>query len=427
MTSTLQHKICTDMAPFLPGMLPDRLANECDLIGLGLDSLAMMKLAAMWRRQGYDVSFARLIEQPRLDAWLALMTQQTLAAEQEEKAVLPGTHENESFPLALMQHAYWVGRDSAQHLGGVAAHFYHEFDLPQLDVARLENAVHQLLARHGMLRVAILEEGQQQVLEHAQWSGLREYDLRQETADTATLRMEAIRAALSHRQLDIAQGEVFDVRVTHKPAALGGGCRLHFNLDMIAADAMSLRVLLNDLATLYLEPQQPLPVLDLSYRQYQQLRHAWLQQPQQQARYAQDKQWWLERLADLPGAPMLPSVGLNPGSAQQTVVRRHRWFDARARQQLEASAREHQLTLPMMIAAAFAEVLTQFSDDEDFILNLPLFNREPLHTSVPALVGISLRQCCWRGRAATLAVSWSARSACNSSSVRMRHMPVFPA
>ena len=52
MASTLQHKICTDMAPFLPGILPDRLANDCDLIGLGLDSLAMMKLAAMWRRQG---------------------------------------------------------------------------------------------------------------------------------------------------------------------------------------------------------------------------------------------------------------------------------------------------------------------------------------------------------------------------------------
>ncbi|WP_437611708.1 amino acid adenylation domain-containing protein [Erwinia sp. V71] len=387
MASTLQHKICTDMAPFLPGILPDRLANDCDLIGLGLDSLAMMKLAAMWRRQGYDVSFARLIEQPRLDAWLALMTKQTPPAEQEKKAVLPGTDENEPFPLALMQHAYWVGRDSAQHLGGVAAHFYHEFDLPQLDVARLENAVHQLIARHGMLRVAILEEGQQQVLEHAKWPGLREYDLRQETADTATLRMEAIRAALSHRQLNIAQGEVFDVRVTHKPAALGGGCRLHFNLDMIAADALSLRVLLDDLARLYLDPQQPLPVLDLSYCQYQQLRHAWLQEPQQQARYAQDKQWWLERLADLPGAPTLPSVGLNPDNAQQTVVRRHRWFDARARQQLETSAREHQLTLPMMIAAAFAEVLTQFSDDEDFILNLPLFNREPLHTSVPALVG----------------------------------------
>ncbi|STW38674.1 iron aquisition yersiniabactin synthesis enzyme (Irp1,polyketide synthetase) [Klebsiella pneumoniae] len=44
-------------------------------------------------------------------------------------------------------------------------------------------------------------------------------------------------------------------------------------------------------------------------------------------------------------------------------------------------------------------MLTQFSDDEDFILNLPLFNREPLHTSVPALVGdfTSSVLLAWRG------------------------------
>ncbi|MBF1996242.1 phosphopantetheine-binding protein [Serratia symbiotica] len=76
MASTLKHKICTDIAPFLPGSMPDRLPDDCDLIGLGLDSLAMMKLAAMWRRQGYDISFARLIQQPRFDAWLALIESQ---------------------------------------------------------------------------------------------------------------------------------------------------------------------------------------------------------------------------------------------------------------------------------------------------------------------------------------------------------------
>lgn len=173
MASTLKHKICTDIAPFLPGSMPDRLPDDCDLIGLGLDSLAMMKLAAMWRRQGYDISFARLIQQPRFDAWLALIESQPQPEPRGKNAALPGLHENEPFPLALMQHAYWVGRDSSQHLGGVAAHFYHEFDRPQIDAARLESAVRQLLARHGMLRVVILDEGQQQVLEEGRWPGMK--------------------------------------------------------------------------------------------------------------------------------------------------------------------------------------------------------------------------------------------------------------
>ncbi|MEN4546038.1 amino acid adenylation domain-containing protein [Pantoea agglomerans] len=387
MSGDLHQKICADIAPFITGGMPEPLPDNVDLIGLGLDSLAIMKLAAMWRRQGYDVSFARLIAQPRFDAWLSLFSGPTTATDKDKTLSVNAEQESEPFPLALMQHAYWVGRDSSQHLGGVAAHFYHEFDVAHIDSARLEKAVRQLIARHGMLRVAVLDEGQQQILPHSGWNGLKEYDLRHEKAETATLRLEAIRAALSHRQLNIQQGEVFDVRMTHKPDALGGGARLHINLDMIAADAMSLRILLDDLASFYLEPQQPLSPPGLSWRHYQQLRNVWLQEPTQQQRYETDKQWWLARLDDLPGAPVLPAVGLNEETAKQKVVRRHRWFDAEARMQLGAKARQYHLTLPMMIAAVFAEVLSQFSDEEDFILNLPLFNREPLHPDVSSLVG----------------------------------------
>ena len=382
----LRRKICADIAPFISGGMPEPFPDNGDLIGLGLDSLAMMKLAAMWRREGHDVSFARLIARPRFDVWLSLLSGPA-TPEKAQPPMLTAEHEFAPFPLALMQHAYWVGRDSSQHLGGVAAHFYNEFDLAYIDCERLEKAVQQLITRHGMLRVAVLDEGQQQILPQSGREGLKEYDLRQEKADTAALRLEAIRESLSHRQLNIQRGEVFDIRVTHKPDALGGGVRLHINLDMIAADAMSLRILLDDLAAFYLEPHQPLAPPAISWRHYQQLRTAWLQEPQQQQRYDADKQWWLARLADLPGAPVLPVAVPYDETVQHRVVRRHRWFDADSRQRLAAKARQYHLTLPMMIAAAFAEVLSQFSDEEDFILNLPLFNREPLHPDVPTLVG----------------------------------------
>lgn len=387
MTTPLEHKIRTDIAAFLPGGMPEDFPLEGDLVGLGLDSLAMMKLAAIWRRQGHDVSFARLIEQPRLAAWLALMDGAAAAAESLPAPQAPDAEEGEPFPLALMQHAYWVGRDAGQQLGGVAAHFYHEFDAPAVEVPRLENAVRALLARHGMLRVKILDAGQQQILPAARWPGVKEYDLRGLEKYAAAERLEGLRAMLSHRHLDIGSGEVFDLRVSHKPDGLGGGCRLHVNLDMIAADAMSLRVLLDDLAALYLDPQTPLPPLDLSYRRYRQLREARLAEPAQRAAREADRAWWLARLDDLPGAPVLPAVGRVSQSDLQRTVRRHRTFTPGERERLARAARAHDLTLPMMFAAAFAETLAQFSDEEDFILNLPLFDREMLHPQVGALVG----------------------------------------
>ncbi|EMM3274971.1 hypothetical protein RZE93_005557, partial [Pluralibacter gergoviae] len=107
MTTPLEHKIRTDIAAFLPGGMPEDFPLEGDLVGFGLDSLAMMKLAAIWRRQGHDVSFARLIEQPRLAAWLALMDGAAAAAESLPAPQAPDAEEGEPFPLALMQHAYW--------------------------------------------------------------------------------------------------------------------------------------------------------------------------------------------------------------------------------------------------------------------------------------------------------------------------------
>ena len=383
MATNLRQKIFHDIAPFLPGVTLENLSAEQDLIGLGLDSLAMMKLATIWRRHGYPVSFARLIAAPRLHQWETLLAS-PVQASASPQIVARQEEDDAPFDLALMQHAYWVGREDGQHIGGIAAHFYHEFDTQNVDPQRLENAVNALFCRHGMLRVRILEEGQQQILAHAPWPGLTQYDLRDNDAVTAASRLEAIRAALSHRQMNIMQGEVFDVRLSHLPVAAGGGCRLHFNLDMIAADAMSLRVLLDDLATLYLEDSQPLPPLGVSFKAYQQQ----LLQPDasRQEKYAEDRLWWQQRVDDLPGAPVLPATR-SSAQSEKTVVRRHHWLDVSGRQQLESRARQHQLTLPMLVATAFAEVLSQFSDEEDFILNLPMFNREMLHADVPHLVG----------------------------------------
>lgn len=384
MTGSLRHKIRSDIEPFLIGRSSEHLSEDSDLIAQGLDSLAMMKLAAMWRRQGHAVRFADLIAAPRLGLWETLLKKNV---ESPAAMTLVRHDELAPFPLALMQHAYWVGRDANQHLGGVAAHFYHEFDCAELDPVRLKSAVLALFARHGMLRARVGDDGNQQMLPQPQWTDLTVYDLRELDAKTGAQRLEAIRSALSHRQLAIEQGEVFDVRLSLKPVADGGGCRLHFNLDMIAADAMSLRVLLDDLAKLYLTPEKQLPALALNYADYQHQRQAMLEQPDRRAQREEDRQWWQRRLETLPGAPVLPNVPAENLRTHQQVVRRHHWLDAAARAQLEDRARRYELTPAMLVASVFAETIAQFSDEEDFILNLPLFNRDPLHPDVQSLVG----------------------------------------
>ncbi|WP_282785411.1 AMP-binding protein, partial [Nocardia sp. CC201C] len=392
---------------------PTTLDPEEDLLQRGLDSISAMALAGRWRRAGSGVRFVDLLERPRLSAWVEMVAeraagQRDAAAEAADApesgrafrpdsgaGVLPASnHESavdEPFDLATMQHAYWVGRQPGQRLGGVAAHFYNEFDGRDVDPGRLEAAVTALLARHDMLRASFDADGRQRVLARSPWNGLRVNDFRSDPAG-----LERLRAELSHRQLDVARGEVFDIQLSLTP----DGTRVHVNLDMLAADAQSLRILFSDLAALYRDPRAPLPELRYSYRRYL-AEHRELVRNRPEYRAAQE--YWRGRLPELPGAPSLPppivsappasapsapaSVASVSGRDETRVVRKHHRLSPDARGRLELGARQRGITPAVAIAAVFAEVVGAWSAQPSFLLNVPLFDREPLHPDVAGLVG----------------------------------------
>ncbi|MEU5305610.1 amino acid adenylation domain-containing protein [Streptomyces noursei] len=369
----------------LLGVRADEIDDQAPLIQLGLDSLAMMRLAGWCRRAGLDIGFADLISEPTLAAWRRLVAERQGSGHGAQTARID---ESQPFELALMQHAYWVGRDAGQQLGGVAAHFYHEFDGRDVDPVRLESAVRAVLARHGMLRVSVLDDGRQVLLPESPWSGLSVHDLRERDAAEAGQRLDELRRDLSHRRMDLAMGEVFDVQLTLLPDGIReSGTRLHINLDMVAADALSLRVLLGDLARAYADPHTPLPALDYSFPRYLAERRAARETPTRKRALEADRAYWQQRLPDLPAAPRLPVAGAGTETAATTVVRRHLHLDSHRMRRFEAAARRHGLTPAMALAAVFAETLQAFSAEPDFLLNLPMFDREPLHPQVASLVG----------------------------------------
>ncbi|MBT2297503.1 non-ribosomal peptide synthetase [Pseudomonas fluorescens] len=363
------------------GLPAEQIPLEANLIEWGLDSVTLIRLAGQWRRQGLAARFADLIADPRLSAWLARLD---TAPQATAPDTAPSGDDGLPFELAPMQHAYWVGRAPGQQLGGVAAHFYNEFDGHGIDPIRLEAAVRSLLERHAMLRAQFCEDGRQRILAQSPWSGLKVHDLRQSSDEQAQQQLQALRADLSHRQLAVEQGQVLDIQLSLLPDTLRpGGTRLHLNLDMLAADALSLRTLLGDLVQLY--RQQPLPPLDYSFARYlAQLRREQTGS-EYRTRHQQDRDYWLQRLEQLPGAPRLPIKAHSNDDSQ--VRRRHHWLSPSQRQAFERHARDNTVTPAMALAAVFCEALGAWSDTPELLLNLPLFNRTPLHSDVDRLVG----------------------------------------
>lgn len=368
-------------------MAPQELDGDRDLYELGLDSLMLMALAGEWRRSGSTVTFKDLTDEPTLSAWTRLIEEKAREGEPSGGQPVPPAaapaEETGPFPLATMQHAYWIGRQDGQPLGGVAAHFYVELDGGDVDPARLEAALRMLVRRHGMLRAVFDEEGRQSY--GGAHAGLTVHDLRSLTADEAGAELERMRERNTHARTDLTTGEVFRLALCLLP---GGGTRLQLDLDMMAGDALSLRVLLSDLRDFYETPGAVPVELGLDYRQYLAERER-RRGPERE----QDAAWWRERLGELPGAPRLPTTvdPLTPVHAGDTALthsrRLHHWLGPEAKAALISGARRHGVTPAAALATAFAEVIAAWSGSQRFLLNLPLFDREMFVPEVAGLVG----------------------------------------
>jgi mycobactin phenyloxazoline synthetase len=360
----------------LLGVHPDALDPQADLIASGLDSIRMMALSGRWRKQGIDVGFAALAATPTVAAWVELLADRTApAADAQAGAPLPDAEEgdlSEPFPLAPIQHALWVGRNSDQELGGVAAHLYVEFDGAGVDAGRLQAAAAALSARHPMLRVEILPDGTQRITDRV--LQVKVMDLRHLDVAQADAQLLLTREEKSHQ---ILEGEVLELALTLLP---DGRTRVHVDLDMQAADAVSYRNFMADLAVLYQGEQ--LPELGYTYRQYRAAFTAAHPEPT-----AEDRQWWADRIPELPEPPAPPLVPRSEQTNPRRNTRRHHFFDAAAKESLFAAAQRRGITPAMAVAASYAGVLRRWSTNSRFLLNLPMFGREPFHADVDKLVG----------------------------------------
>lgn len=357
----------------LLGVTTDAVDPDADLIASGLDSIRMMSLSGRWRKQGINVGFAALAANPTVTAWAGLVAEHTTVPATAEPSADAGDDDPDApFPLAPIQHAMWVGRHGEQELGGVAAHLYVEFDGAGVDSERLRAAAAKLAARHPMLLQEILPDGTQRI-------GDRElpvtvYDLRDLGRAEAAEHLEWTRDTKSHQLLE---GEVLQLSLSLLP---GGGTRLHVDMDMQAADAVSYRNFMADLAALYRGADPP--ALGYTYREYRAELTASTPPPSQE-----DLQWWADRVPDLPEPPALPLV---PRSDQTNPLRNIRlWhvFDVPTRDALFAAAHKRGITPAMAVAATYANALARWSTNSRFLLNLPMFGREPYHADVDKLVG----------------------------------------
>jgi mycobactin phenyloxazoline synthetase len=363
------------------GVLPATLGYEDDLVRFGVNSMMLMHLAGKWRKQGYDVQSSSLLLQPTVAAWAAVLAESVASQKPAVPVPVPvpvASSDFVEFPLATMQHAYWLGRRQDQRLGGVAAHLYVEFDGAGIDVDRMRRATRRLVRRHEMLRAQFLDSGNQRILPEPLVPVFHAIDLRAEDAASVDAQLERIRQTKSHQRMDVASGQVLDITVTTLP---GRTHRLHIDVDMLAADAQSYRRILDDLAALYEADNDSLGPVGFTFREYLAAK------TNAAGDNSGDAHWWADKIPGLPDIPLLPTVPESERADPSQNIRLHQWFDAAAKARLYENARNNSVTPVVALATVFSEVIGRWSVRQRFLLNVPLFDREPLHDAIDEVVG----------------------------------------
>jgi yersiniabactin nonribosomal peptide synthetase len=368
------------------------LATATALSAQGLDSLRAIELketveaglpVELPLRSLERATIAELAERLAGELRAEGDVEQLLAASAEDPAggtLVPDlAARHEPFPLNEIQQAYWIGRSGLFDLGTVAAHFFGEMDVEDLDLERAQTALRTLIDRHDMLRAVVLDSGEQQILERVPSYEIELADLRELPQAERGARLEAVREELSHQVLPAGR-PLYEIRATRIDERT---TRLHLSIDLIVADAASLLLFGHELHYLYTHPGAELPAIELSFRDYL-LAEAGLTESRA---YRRSWEYWSARLDDLPAAPQLP-LARRPEEIKEVrftrvehVLDRERW-----ERLLERAAAER-LTPSALLCAVYAEVLARWSAEQRFTVNVTTYRRLPLHPDVHRIIG----------------------------------------
>ncbi|HWF79286.1 MAG TPA: amino acid adenylation domain-containing protein [Streptosporangiaceae bacterium] len=285
------------------------------------------------------------------------------------------------YGLTLLQRGYLIGRGDTAPMGNVASHIYHEID-GCWDIDRLESALRMVVARHGMLRTCFTEEGEQ-VTEPEVDVRISRLDLRGLSEPEQQSKLAQLRYERSHRMLPIDRAPMIAVEITRLGARESDSAmRLHVSTDGLVLDGISMFMFFIDWHRCYSTGEPPTGD-DVAFADYVAALEAARDQPQTR----RSRDYWLDRLDDLPPHPGLP-LAANPASiAKPRFTQYAAKLDPASWERLKSRAANAGLTPTVVLLAGYAEALARWGGGNRFTLATTIANRPPIHPNIAGALG----------------------------------------
>lgn len=295
--------------------------------------------------------------------------------EQAEKNADEGTltHDEskryQQFPLTDIQSAYYSGRQSGYELGGTGCYTYIEIKSDVIDVARFQEAWHQTIMKHDMLRAIITKDGKQVVKKEVQMPTLevREVNVSQGLENSFEVK--------NMREQMYAYDFAIDSWPMHKFIISQGktDAIIHFCVDMLIADYISINIMLNDIFEYYnngkfsSEDNNEITFRDIVLSRKNNDNH-------QVA-----KEYWKNKIVNeefkCPQLPVIRSKNTLDKKVDVLFHRRKMTLNRDSYVALKNIAAKNGVTVSNAVLAAYVSILGRWSESKQMCINVTLMQR----------------------------------------------------
>jgi len=275
-------------------------------------------------------------------------------------------------PLSFAQERLWFF--DQLHPGNTAYTMMSALRLKgSLRVPILEAALNQLLSRHESLRTRFISPDgvPSQIVDPPQALRLSPERIAGVGTSRAEAELEKLLAQEAARVFDLASGPLVRAMLL---ATAEDEHVLVVTMHHIVSDGWSVGVLMRELGQAYralLADGPPLPALPVQYPDFAIWQREWLSGAELERQLV----YWRQRLSGAPATVSLPTDRLRPAVQSLRGARASFVLPEALAVALTAAARAEQVTLFMLLLAAFMLLLRRYSGQEDLVVGTLIANR----------------------------------------------------
>ena len=285
---------------------------------------------------------------------------------------------NEEFDLTNMQLAYTVGKGELYKYGQTNCKIYCEIKYPVIDIAKFKKSWTDVIIANEMLHAVIYNDGKQKILKDYNIPDIR-YTKRCSKYHFNDEHLENVRKRLSSKIYELGKWPLYDIEIT----SFDDYSIIHLSLDMLIADFTSIGVIIRDLEDSYFEDIK-LGNKGITFRDIIVFDENFKKTSEYRINYNKAKDYWLKKIEDLPEGPTLTTK-----SSEGNVSIKQ--FNLRITEKRELEIQDicsrNKITLTAFILTAYAEVLSRWSSEKRFCINVTISERDDIHPNISSIVG----------------------------------------